>query len=507
MKLPKRKTKINSKVPKVVLTTILGLGITVGSVTANSNPDNLPRVYHVYIDGEHLGTVGSKDVVETYLNEKIVNQEHNLEENFNDVHLTVSQNIMYIPEVTYQPVFNNEQVLTNIEDKIDYSVEAVKLEVDGQLIGYFNDRETAQEVLNKFMAKYLSEEDIDQFNASLFKTEATEEESDAENENAEIATLAVETEEDQQKSNLSVGESTILDVALSEKVSLSEEKISFDELFSAEQGLKMLERGTIADQIHKIQSGEVLTSIASKYDLSMTELLSMNKDLQEDSILQIGQEVNVTGYKPILDVVVIEEELVAEEIDYQVKYESTDSLFKGQTKVKQNGQEGTKNVLYRLTKENGQVVEREVIESNVVKEPVDKIILQGTKVIPSRGTGDFAWPTAGGSITSKLGYRWGSYHKGIDIAGVSNRSIYAADNGTVVSAGWNGGYGNQVIINHNNGYRTSYSHLSSINVRVGQTVQRGQSIGVMGTTGNSTGVHLHFELYKNGMLQNPLNYY
>jgi murein DD-endopeptidase MepM/ murein hydrolase activator NlpD len=502
MKLPKRKNNKNSKVPKIVVTTILGLGIALGSVTATSNPDNLPRVYHVYIDGEHLGTVGSKDVVDTYLNEKLQKQEQNLEENFNDVHLTVSQNIMYIPEVTYQPVFNNEQVLTNIEDKIDYSVEAVKLEVDGQLIGYFNDRESAQEVLDKFLAKYLSEEDIENFNAALLSSEDAEQETDT-----EVTALAAETEEDQQKASLSVGESTILDVALSEKVSLSEEKISFDELYSTEQGLKMLERGTIADQIHKIQSGEVLTSIASKYDLSMAELLSMNNDLQEDSILQIGQEVNVTGYKPIIDVVVTEEELVAETIDYDVKYESTDSLFKGQTQVKQSGQEGTKNVLYRVTKENGQVVEREVLESNVVKEPVNKIILQGTKVIPSRGTGDFAWPTAGGSITSKLGYRWGSYHKGIDIAGVSNRSIYAADNGTVVSAGWNGGYGNQIIINHNNGYRTSYSHLSSINVRVGQTVQRGQNIGVMGTTGNSTGVHLHFEMYKNGMLQNPLNYY
>ena len=117
-----------------------------------------------------------------------------------------------------------------------------------------------------------------------------------------------------------------------------------------------------------------------------------------------------------------------------------------------------------------------------------------------------AWPTVGGYISSHQGYRWGRFHKGIDIARPSNRTIKAADNGTVTFAGWDGAYGNKVVINHNNGMRTVYAHLASINVSVGQTVEKGRKIGVMGSTGNSTGVHLHFEVYKNGSLKNPLNY-
>lgn len=125
------------------------------------------------------------------------------------------------------------------------------------------------------------------------------------------------------------------------------------------------------------------------------------------------------------------------------------------------------------------------------------------------GGGVLAWPTQGGYISSHMGNRGGRLHKGIDIAR-TNRStsppIFAADSGTVVSAGSSGAYGNRVVIDHNNGMRTIYAHLSSISVKSGQNVSRGSKIGVMGATGRSTGIHLHFEVYVNGSLQNPMNY-
>ncbi|MDV2888283.1 peptidase M23, partial [Alkalihalophilus pseudofirmus] len=80
----------------------------------------------------------------------------------------------------------------------------------------------------------------------------------------------------------------------------------------------------------------------------------------------------------------------------------------------------------------------------ILKQPVKRIIIKGTKVIPSHGEGSFAWPTAGGYISSQMGYRWGKLHKGIDIARPSDRTIKAADNGIVVSAGWGNGYGNRI---------------------------------------------------------------
>ncbi len=122
-----------------------------------------------------------------------------------------------------------------------------------------------------------------------------------------------------------------------------------------------------------------------------------------------------------------------------------------------------------------------------------------------QGNGEFGWPAVGGIITSYQGPRWGRLHKGIDIAGVSNRAILASQDGTVVFAGWHNAYGNYVKINHPNGYMTLYAHMSSLNVSAGQTVSKGQQIGVMGSTGRSTGMHLHFEVHQNGKLLNPMS--
>ncbi len=135
----------------------------------------------------------------------------------------------------------------------------------------------------------------------------------------------------------------------------------------------------------------------------------------------------------------------------------------------------------------------------------------GTK----KGTGNLVWPSYCTYISSRQGYRYhpisGVYsnHGGTDIAASYGSSIYAADSGTVTTAayGWNGGYGNYVMIDHGNGMQTLYAHMSSIAVSSGQSVNRGQTIGYVGSTGNSTGPHIHFEMYVNGARVDPQSYY
>lgn len=149
------------------------------------------------------------------------------------------------------------------------------------------------------------------------------------------------------------------------------------------------------------------------------------------------------------------------------------------------------------------------LENEILSENVHNLEASSTSGKALVG-GLLGWPTDGGYISSGVGTRWGSMHKGIDIARTDRGTqppIYAADSGTVESAGFNnGGYGNLVVINHGNGMVTKYAHMSSITVTSGQTVEKGQQIGVMGNTGDSQGVHLHFEVYVNGNLQNPVNY-
>lgn len=132
-------------------------------------------------------------------------------------------------------------------------------------------------------------------------------------------------------------------------------------------------------------------------------------------------------------------------------------------------------------------------------------------VMPSGG-GQFVWPVPYTmNVTSGFGPRWGTNHKGIDISsgGVYGQPIVASASGTVIVAdagGWGGGYGTWVSIDHGNGFSTVYGHMSSLCVSVGQAVQQGQVIGYVGSTGDSTGPHCHFEVRVNGVAQDPLNY-
>ena len=126
------------------------------------------------------------------------------------------------------------------------------------------------------------------------------------------------------------------------------------------------------------------------------------------------------------------------------------------------------------------------------------------------GSGAWTWPFPNSyRISSTMKPRWGSQHTGVDIDGfnLEGSAIVAADGGTVIKAEWYGGYGNCVIIDHNNGYQTLYGHMCALYVSTGQAVSAGQSIGGVGSTGTATGTHLHFEMFVNGGRVNPLNYY
>ncbi|MBW3561480.1 MAG: peptidoglycan DD-metalloendopeptidase family protein [Actinobacteria bacterium] len=117
-------------------------------------------------------------------------------------------------------------------------------------------------------------------------------------------------------------------------------------------------------------------------------------------------------------------------------------------------------------------------------------------------TSGYAWPRCD-RVTSEFGYRWGRRHEGIDVDGDTGQPIFAAKDGVVISAGWHGGYGRLTLIDHGDGVVTAYAHQSAIAVGSGQRVSQGQRIGSVGSTGHSTGSHLHFETRVNGSAVNP----
>ena len=224
---------------------------------------------------------------------------------------------------------------------------------------------------------------------------------------------------------------------------------------------------------------------------------------------------------------------VTDSLDYDIEVKYDDSKYEDYSKVTQKGKEGKIKYIYRLTYVDGVQTDSVLKEEKVIKEPVTKIVVEGTKERPVKveendnsntsnnnesyegsgsSSGSFGWPLPYTSnITSGYGSRWGRFHSGIDIAsgGCNGQTIVASDGGTVEWAGYDSsGYGNYVIINHNNGYKTLYGHCSTVYVSAGQSVSQGQSIAAVGSTGDSTGPHLHFEIRTSGGERlNPANYF
>ena len=146
---------------------------------------------------------------------------------------------------------------------------------------------------------------------------------------------------------------------------------------------------------------------------------------------------------------------------------------------------------------NGEVNQAYIVSNEEIRPVVNRIVARGGKQAP-RGDGEWSWPTNfPWRVSSGIGWRWGSIHRGIDIIGPGHGSpIYAARDGLVIESGYDGTRGNHVIIKHDNGYYTQYMHFATTPyVRKGQRVYNHQVIGAMGCTGSCTGTHLHFEMW------------
>lgn len=183
----------------------------------------------------------------------------------------------------------------------------------------------------------------------------------------------------------------------------------------------------------------------------------------------------------------------------------SDSMKSEQSIVKASGSDGQKAITKEVTYLNGNIINEKVLSEKIIKKPVDKVIMKGKKGAAVASVLALGKPSRG-AITSNFGKRWGRMHYGVDIAANAGTPIYAAMDGTVAVSGWESGYGNVIKINHSNGTQSIYGHCSKLFVKAGQAVKKGQKIGAVGSTGNSTGPHLHFEIRINGKPVNPISY-
>lgn len=243
--------------------------------------------------------------------------------------------------------------------------------------------------------------------------------------------------------------------------------------------------------VYIVESGDTVTSIAQKFDISINTILWEN-NLSAYSIIRPGKELSILPVTGINHTVKKGDSIAKIAKNYQVE---PDEIL------------NENNILNESDIQIDQVI---FVPEGLKPKPTPTAIVQTAPTTQQTFDaapigGDFVWPTNGYRITQYYTWR----HFGLDIGNKNGQPIYAAADGKVITSSqgkWNGGYGNQIVVDHGNGIKTRYAHNSYNIVAVGETVKQGQVIAAIGSTGRSTGPHIHFEIEINGRRVNPLNY-
>jgi murein DD-endopeptidase MepM/ murein hydrolase activator NlpD len=295
------------------------------------------------------------------------------------------------------------------------------------------------------------------------------------------------------------------------------ENVSADlgSLISTPAAITYLLTGNEQVKVYTVVENDTIWGISQSQNVSVDEIAAANPDLNLEEI-HIGDQIKMNKLVPFIHLQTTESAVEREAIDFAVNEEKTDDLYVGEKKVKEEGVKGEREVTREYTKVNGEVVNTVELASVTLTEPKAQIVSVGTKAKPVAtryapgggsyigGNGILSNPLARMEVSSGYGGRRG--HKGVDLRNPNGTPIYAAAAGTVTFSGWSGAYGNLVRVSHGGGLETWYAHCSVLNVTAGQSVAQGQQIAQVGTTGQSTGYHLHFEVRVNGVPQNPLSY-
>ncbi len=435
---------INSKAIKVFSVGIICFVIILGMIS------NVKMGYVVVLGNEKIGYVKEKDkavdIVKAIENELSVYTEE-------DIDLSSSFSPAFAPNSSFK---SDDEIEEVIKSTLEYYTDACAVYVDDTLAFACKDEQSAKDTVSAF-EKYV------------------------------------------------LGDGEILESEILNKIEYKNEKVVATLLVSGEDAMETILGTNSKEGLYTIVEGDTLWSIGIENDIATDHLMELNNI--DSEIIKPGQVLRIKDPTPLISIEYKEKISYIEYHPYETIYEHDSSMTKGRYKTVQEGSKGETAIEAIVTNVNNHETNREITKSEVICEPVNEIIKVGTKPKPkTAATGIFGRPISGGYVSSAFGNRSRGYHTGIDWAISYGTPIYAADGGTVTSAGWGGGYGYMIKISHGNGYETLYAHCSKLAVKYGQKVAKGQVIGYVGSTGNSTGPHLHFEIRKNGQYLNPANY-
>lgn len=471
------------------LTTILmSILLFYGFLTEESY-DAPSSIYQVYLDGEKIGLIDSKEKLYSLINQ----EQGEIKEEYKVDQVYPPKGFKIIKKNTYdENITTVENVYEEIKDQKQFTIKGYTITIKTDLEGaepiyiYVLDQKIFEEAIYNVITTFIGEERYEQY---------------LNDEQPEIVDTGYIIENMYFEDNISIKESYI---SVDEKI--------YTDTIDLTKYLLFGNNNSVVE--YTVVQGDTIEKIAEANQLNVSELLIANDDIKsEDSLLAIGQKINVALIEPVLSLVY--EELIVEDTEEQYqKIEEKDSTkYVDYKELKQEGINGINRITSRVQFTNGaQNSGGYIIGTPQVIRPVQhEITVRGTKrYITSTGGGNtiyvdtgaaWAWPTnTPYVITSHYGFRWGTLHDGMDISGTGYGSpIYAALDGVVYQSQWGGVVGRDagynVVIQHDNGYFTVYAHCSKLYVKKGDRVERRQLIAAMGKSGVATGTHLHFGLF------------
>ena len=466
----------NNKIIYVSITAVLG--ILIFALGFNYKTNEEPRTYYqVYLEDEILGLITSKEDLLSYIDK----QNASLKEQYHVDKVYEPNNLKIQKVVTYENnLLTIEEAYALIQKKAPFTVKGYQLTVHGdeELKFYVIDPTVFNESVEGVMETFIGTKAYQNYKNNTQEENAT----GVIIENAYI-------EED-----ITIKE---VQISVNEKIYTDKKELTTYLLYS----------GDLEESEYVVKKGDTIKSIAFANEVSTEELFMANPDYtSENNLVYPGQIFKIVKTSPKINVVSEVHSVEDKESKYRIEEQHDAERLKDDNEVIQKGESGIQRVTQKIKYVNGIVTYSTNVSTMELKPSISEIVIMGDKVIPNVGSlYSWYWPTLSYNINSPYGYRIDPItgdrrlHGGLDIQGNYGSPVYATNNGTVIEAEHSGTLGIHIIINHNNGYYSVYGHMQKIDssVKVGRTVSSGQYMGEVGSTGKSTGPHLHFEIWKN----------
>lgn len=485
---------MNNKISisEIIFGLFVSLLVIYMTLTFEPKKDKINEFYQVYLGGQKIGLISSRDDLYNLIDKEQegIKKKYNVDKVYPPEGLEVEKVLTYKTNLK-----TSEQIYDEINDIDPFTIEGYEVTVkkgDKKIKFYILHKEDLDEAVKNTVLSFVKE---DEYNNYLNGVEK-----DSNEEGRSITDIYFESDLSIKKTYISTEENIITD----------KDTLKMYFLFGT----------TNLTGTYKVKASDTIESIAYNNKLGVEDFLVANPDIKgENALLAVGQEVTIAAINPVSNIIVESFETEMQEVEYDTEIQYDNKLSVEETYVKQEGSNGLSKVVYATKESNGVILDSQMASEDVITEPTKKIVVAGAKGVYYVGNSTYwVWPTSKPyRISSCYSYRnhpiRGQYHfhAALDITGTKSKNIYAIQSGTVISAfndnGYHQGAGNNIKIEHANNYVSQYMHLAKSLVKVGDHVEKGQLIGIMGRTGSATGVHLDFRVFKNGNNINPFSIY